>query len=189
MHRAALVLAMALLLPLVGSTCPAVESSISAWVAGFDHIARVRIRAIQEVADTPVGEVEVLEELKGALAGRTVYLPLRYAQRPNGEPLQVGDTGFLFAPSGEDYEATRRFWVAVDALREQAPLIESAYVMWVPVVDEKVALPAEIVLALGSEQEPFTVEGEATGLHLTPARSFMLALENALAQEPNLPKP
>jgi len=45
------------------------------------------------------------------------------------------------------------------------------------------------VSALGSEREPFTVQGEATGVHLTAARSFMLALEDALAQEPNPPTP
>jgi len=175
-------LAMALLLPLEGGSCPEPESPLSEWIGTFDRIARVRVRAVQEVPQTSVGEIEVLEELRGSLGASTVYLPLDFAQRPDGGPVQPGDTAFLLVPPQADYRGTRGFWAEVDALRKDAPLVESGVVMWIPVVDEKVALTADIVLALGGEHERVSVDGEPR-LHLVPVRSFVLALQEALAQE------
>jgi hypothetical protein len=71
----------------------------------------------------------------------------------------------------------------IDALREDAPLIEGAVFYWLPFVEDRLAVPVEIALTPGSEEGLVKAPEEESGWRLTSSQGFMLALAEAVAKE------
>jgi hypothetical protein len=186
MRRLAVASVLALLMPLSGWTCPGIEYTLTEILAGAPVVAIVRVTTLQDVADTPVAELSVVEDLHGTLPEAAAYLPADFIDLPPGETLVPGMTALLITRGLGDYQATRRFWADVDALRGDAPLLETMMPTLLPIDGDGIALPAS--LRTDDEPgEPIVVDGEPTPWRHMSADRFLIAVREELARPAALP--
>lgn len=169
-----------LAVPNPATACGSPSIPLDALVARARYVVLAEVVAVHDVAEAQVVEVRLLESLKNDLPGSRFFYPL-FDWEGENESRREGTRLLLFVGQQSGFQGTRRFWQALDRLRDDAPFGELGYLgaMAISTDGSLVEIPRGVILPPTVEtwQDPPRLEGEEA-----PVFAWLGDLQAAIAQ-------